>query len=305
MTQPAAANPTAARPRSRRGLGGLPRHRPRPASRRGFSFVEVLFAVMILGIGFIMIAGIFPVAISQAQGTADETISASVARGAVEYMAKSINGTPGLAASIKPDDVVHPFDGTMGALVRGNQILPEDPRYGFVPFYRRSMNNSDPTNPQAANSLQVIVIAVRAKNHAAYTAADLASGALQGKPITATFTPDNNIDNPDTVTFDTSSPFLAAAAPGAFVVIGSDKKNSAANGWVFRLGNAVNTTTWELAPGNDMKGLPYKPASADVFIVGQGADAARGRVHRRRAGHRGVLELRPTEVAEAASTESD
>ena len=33
---------------------------------RGFSFTEVLFAVMILGIGFIMVAAIFPVAIQQA-----------------------------------------------------------------------------------------------------------------------------------------------------------------------------------------------------------------------------------------------
>ena len=45
----------------------------------GFSFVEVLFAVMILGIGFIMAAAIFPVAIQQAQTASDESVSASVA----------------------------------------------------------------------------------------------------------------------------------------------------------------------------------------------------------------------------------
>src|SRR5207244_9635820 len=45
----------------------------------GFSFVEVLFVVMILGIGFIMAAAIFPVAIQQTQNASDESVSASVA----------------------------------------------------------------------------------------------------------------------------------------------------------------------------------------------------------------------------------
>src|SRR5687767_15540332 len=58
----------------------------RPASpertRAGFSFTEVLFAVMILGIGFIMIAAIFPVSLSQVSATNSETTGASVARGA-------------------------------------------------------------------------------------------------------------------------------------------------------------------------------------------------------------------------------
>jgi hypothetical protein len=57
-----------------------------PAARRGFSFTEVLFAVMVLGLGFIMIAAIFPVTIRQTQSTLEETIGANVARGAVDYL---------------------------------------------------------------------------------------------------------------------------------------------------------------------------------------------------------------------------
>jgi type II secretory pathway pseudopilin PulG len=45
----------------------------------GFSFVEVLFAVMILGVGFIMLAAMFPVAIQQTQTASDESTSAAVA----------------------------------------------------------------------------------------------------------------------------------------------------------------------------------------------------------------------------------
>ena len=50
-----------------------------PRFSAGFSFVEVLFAVMILGIGFIMTAAIFPVAIQQAHTASDESVSAAVA----------------------------------------------------------------------------------------------------------------------------------------------------------------------------------------------------------------------------------
>ena len=55
------------------------RRRRRPAAR-GFSFTEILFAVMILGIGFIMVAAMFPVAIRQTEATNQETIAASLGR---------------------------------------------------------------------------------------------------------------------------------------------------------------------------------------------------------------------------------
>ena len=53
--------------------------------QRGFNFAEVLFAVMILGIGFIMIAAIFPVALQQTRTTGEEVVASTVARGGVNY----------------------------------------------------------------------------------------------------------------------------------------------------------------------------------------------------------------------------
>ena len=44
-----------------------------PIAIRHSTFIEVLFAVILLGIGFIMIAGIFPVAIQQTAAVSDET----------------------------------------------------------------------------------------------------------------------------------------------------------------------------------------------------------------------------------------
>src|SRR2546421_8551326 len=54
--------------------------------QRGFSFAEVMFAVIILGVGFIMIAALFPVAIRQSKSTADETSAAAFARVATNDM---------------------------------------------------------------------------------------------------------------------------------------------------------------------------------------------------------------------------
>src|SRR5688572_19453973 len=48
-----------------------------------FSLTEVMFAVIVLGIGFILVAAIFPVSISQSRLTVDETTAAANARSAL------------------------------------------------------------------------------------------------------------------------------------------------------------------------------------------------------------------------------
>src|SRR5882672_5687873 len=50
-----------------------------PSARPAFSFTEILFAIMILGIGFIMVAAMFPVALSQTESSSQETIGAASA----------------------------------------------------------------------------------------------------------------------------------------------------------------------------------------------------------------------------------
>ena len=61
--------------------------------RRGFSFAEVMFAVVVLGVGFIMIAAIFPVAISQSQASVGETYGVTAAVGGVSAMTQLATGT--------------------------------------------------------------------------------------------------------------------------------------------------------------------------------------------------------------------
>src|SRR5438105_671234 len=51
--------------------------------RSGYSFTEVMFAVVILGIGFIMIAAMFPAALHQSKTTMEETTGGTLVHGAV------------------------------------------------------------------------------------------------------------------------------------------------------------------------------------------------------------------------------
>lgn len=82
-------------------------------SARGFSFTEVLFAVMILGIGFIMVAAMFPVAIHQTEANNQETITASVGRQAASYLNELANTL-----------VYSPFPGTAVTQVTSSVLLP-------------------------------------------------------------------------------------------------------------------------------------------------------------------------------------
>jgi len=278
--------------------------------RRGFSFVEVLFAVMILGIGFILIAGVFPVAIAQTQSNGDETVGAAVARNAVRYLesvpvSRLFPTDPNGAMYF--DNDVHVFgpdsdhDQALWEYIKGNVIQPDDTRYGWVAFYRRGVEIPVSAGPAVpAGYAQVIVIACRNRiggvydtkvPKAAETNLDLGKTGswtpypnLGGKQITATFNYGTTPDAPDVVAVDSSSGQHLAMAPGTFIVLGHDggAPPNTANGWVVRAGNqAVDSNDnpiqnqWELLPGNDFKNTTYRPtagSSVRAYIVGQGVD---------------------------------
>src|SRR5438094_10393216 len=60
------------------------------AFRRGFTFTEVMFAVILLGIGFIMLAGMFPVAIQQTQTNVEESTASTIAQAATRYLEQTL-----------------------------------------------------------------------------------------------------------------------------------------------------------------------------------------------------------------------
>src|SRR3954452_20235990 len=58
----------------------------------GFSLTEVMFAVIVMGIGFIMVAAMFPVSISQSRLTVEETTAAALARNAMAQTTRLADG---------------------------------------------------------------------------------------------------------------------------------------------------------------------------------------------------------------------
>lgn len=248
-----------------------------------------MFAVMILGIGFILVAGIFPVALSQTQSSGDETIASTIAREANNYMA----GLPNTGALMVPDGQVHALAPTSAGNdlllwkeIGGNQILPEDGRYAWIPFYcRRQIVPATSTgNPPAgtvarSDTAQIFVIGVRDRHTQAYTPADLTTN-LFGKAVNFTVNTSGPGSNaPDTITFTGGASNLVAT--GSFVLIANDPLNAQVGsvaGYALKVGNLQSGSTWLLQPGGDLKncntGSNYNGKSFTGWIVGQGTDPA-------------------------------
>lgn len=239
---------------------------------------------MVLGIGFIMIAAIFPVAIKQTQATGEETNASHIAKGGVDYFEKIASGTtmPPTTASAGPGKVV--ASGLFWNMLQGNLIIPSDPRYAWVPLYKRDM---DAKTGEASPYAQVIIIGVQVRNRSQYEAKfdtavlGAATPNLQARPLTGTFVYANPAGSgPDLVTLADSSVVGAttSAAEGAYLVVADDASTGGAtNGFIYRLGNPTSTANqWELAPGNDTygsaatNGRPAASQAIPVFMLGRG-----------------------------------
>jgi prepilin-type N-terminal cleavage/methylation domain-containing protein len=278
------------------------RHNTSRSRRRGFSFTEVLFAVMILGIGFIMVAAIFPVAIQQSRTTSEETTGAAVARGAAAVLEKAATDSTMPATGLANIVVCGDFDGfppapgfpdrrdtfTLSGAVRGSVTVAADPRFAWVPFYRRSGNPDlpDSWSPFA----QVILVPVFARAQSEYSMNPQGGGPRvvhdgTGRPVIHASIYDGSTVGPgapDTVVF---LDHQDVPSEGAYVIIADITKgrydtdfarNVAphVHGRIYRLGNRVPPadpaqlpTTWELMPGFD-----FDPIRVDANgIPGDGA----------------------------------
>jgi hypothetical protein len=167
----------------------------RGRQRRGFAFTEVLFAVMVLGIGFIMIAAMFPVTIRQTQNTMADVVGANEAKAAIAYMQTiasdanfpvtvpnfppgkpdpskpsqlfSLQDAPYLPTSVTPA----PPNGYMS--IRGNFVNPNNPRIAWLPVYRRGVrlngkNAAGDPNVVGDPFAQVFVFAIQSRNRTQY-----------------------------------------------------------------------------------------------------------------------------------------
>mgnify|MGYP000082518661 CR=1 FL=1 len=167
--------------------------------RHGFTFTEVLFAVILLGIGFIMVAGMLPVATVQSQETMDQTIAAQVAKGAAEVldwfatehtMPQTIDTLQAIGNSVRGNDSWAPLWGFRDTYrygdksantrvpdavaawqqVCGKMIHTADPRYAWTAVYSRQWKSSlTRSSPYA----QVVIVVGRCRHKSRYDATDV------------------------------------------------------------------------------------------------------------------------------------
>jgi len=178
-------------------------------ARRGFTFTEILFAVMILGIGFIMIAAVFPVALKQTDETVTESVAASLAKEAGSIVSRMGQGTPaalsgGTTGSPLPsyDTSNYPYGnfpptfsngyGPAGGVVGTDIPLKTMLGTNYIyptKFWSLTAGNMilsvdsrfafvpfylrNDSAPPLGDTAEVILIAVKSQNAAGFTAADL------------------------------------------------------------------------------------------------------------------------------------
>ncbi|HYE21724.1 MAG TPA: type II secretion system protein [Tepidisphaeraceae bacterium] len=253
--------------------------------RRGFNFTEVMFAVMILGLGFIMVAAMFPVTIRQTATNMEEAAAANLVKGAVQAIQSVANEDTFPTTGTGDKAAVMPLSPAKFAqhYSRGNAISAQNPRYGWVALYKRpTLDTGD------APYAQVFVIALQNRNRAAYSFDPLGVNDLArpaGQPY-ATLEPREvkvavkwNLTASE-IEFKSPSGVEIIVAPGTYVVIGNDGLSGAnaglLNGRIYLVGNPIDESTgkYELVPGSDqdLGGGKQDPDlnNATAYIVGRG-----------------------------------
>ena len=258
---------------------------------RGFSIVEVMFAIMILGVGFIMVAAIFPVAIQQSQANVDESTGRSVAMtGAVQTAnalrmvlpanqaaLTTLNGT---VAEFRRVAEILPAASAVQELINTSSIYQGDPRFGWTSFYQ-----FDPAN--ALKPYSLITVALRARTfseqitlvdaigYSGFPGADAwqkGNDAYDNAAIRcrADFVPIPgtpgrvviNIGDPNTLQAK------AAITEGAILIVRNHADAGAARRIYYISQYDATTLEWELDPKSDA--LPSTLANVEVYLLGRG-----------------------------------
>jgi len=217
-------------------------------NRRGFTFTEVLFAVLLLGVGFIMMAALFPISARQLQNSSTDAVASGIGPAALREI-QSVVG-PGGAVNLPATNAVTVFPSTIYNQLRANQIMSADPRFGWTAVYRR--NTGD-------DFAQVWVIVARSTNDAVYSCAN-PTPAPRAVTVTLNFGP------PATAAAAGSTDNTGALAAGSYVIT--------ANGQVYQLAAGVtgSANTWYLDPGYTLQSAAENLTNATAYILGSGGD---------------------------------
>lgn len=178
----------------------------------GFTFTEVMFAVVILGIGFIMIAAIFPVAIRQTAQSTEESLAVTAAERAAATLA--LRATEGLFPPTAPAGIVnipvtqfeyHPPLVALGEAYRnvggtkvisnpdaalqwvsfaGDLVSTVDQRLGFAVAYSRGgvVTNNGAVPPRVilpAPTMRVVMVVAQSRNTPRFNETDATATTSQ------------------------------------------------------------------------------------------------------------------------------
>jgi hypothetical protein len=277
------------------------------------TFIEITFAVVILGIGLIMIAAVFPVAIQQTQSNVDETMASTIARNALSTFesatitslftsyglgppyTKLTPGTPPSMVSFYDGDALYKTQETslgsnpsgltfyplLWRAIRGNVICTTDPRYAWTGFYSWDVGQS---------YAKFVIIVSRVRNKSFFdefhdvlrtSSTSTNPAALEGSPLgySITLLPSGLYSIQFTfngAAVDTNQ----MVGPLAYFVIGQDQTtvNATLNGYVVRVGNLIpgsSPAAWQIMPGNDLFDL-RKLLNLPAQLSGTGYMVGRG-----------------------------
>jgi len=233
--------------------------------RGGFSFIEVMFAVILLGIGFIMIAAIFPVGIRQQQETLDADTAGAMANAAHAAVVASQYTTFSTV-----DSNVN-YDYTALQPIAGSLINSADPRFAWTAVWQwKSAPGVAPYVPGTV--LEVTYFILKSRNQERYFPAMIAN-TIQPVSVDVAKLDYNELGS--TITFDAAGAGDDIAEEGAFVVIATSTVITSI-GKVYRLSDretAGNDAIWNLSsdftPGSPAEVLPA-PGPHTAYMVGKG-----------------------------------
>lgn len=249
-------------------------------NQRGFTFTEILFAVLLLGVGFIMMAALFPISARQLQNSSTDAAGSSAGPAALRQIQAVVGpgGSMNLAAvnSSGKSGTVMTFGDASPAIwkqLRANQIMAADPRFGWTAVYRRNALDDfarvwvivarSPNNPVYSYATDVLRASVGGIADASSYPATLeprsVSVTLNAASNTALFGQSGAIDN------------TGGLATGCYVIIADDAGTGDANGRVYQLAAAVagSINTWNLDPAYALQDASENLTNATAYILGR------------------------------------
>jgi hypothetical protein len=243
----------------------------------------MLIAMAVLTAGLLGVAAAVYVGVDQTRSSLDDSTAAAVARQAAatlgQVMTRDNTAECADGKFRRFIDSGVPTPGALQSAVAGSQICTTDPRYAWIPLYRR-----DPDSAVA----QVVIVVVRAQTKETFDARDFAvfNGAYAPTlvPTPATAFGISVVDNTLAIDLPGGPERLG---PGTLVLLNGERLA----GRLVRLGHRNDDGTWALDPGQDLSDdiAPFKEMARqnpdmegkydwkiDGYVIGRGyADVTR------------------------------